>query len=58
MGTVGNIRMGTDPDGRSRGFCHVDFYAEEGAKAVYEGLHEREIEGRKVRIDEASRRQR
>lgn len=58
MGTVGSIRMGTDPDGRSRGFCHVDFYTEEGAKAVYEGLHEQEIEGRKVRIDEASRRQR
>jgi RNA recognition motif-containing protein len=56
MAAVGNIRMGTGPDGRSKGFCHVDFNSDEGAKAVFEGLHHQEIEGRRVHIDEATRR--
>lgn len=56
MAAVGNIRMGTGPDGRSKGFCHVDFHSDEGAKAVFEGLHHQEIEGRRVHIDEATRK--
>ena len=54
---VGDIRMGIDKEtGRSRGFCHVDFYREEAAKLIYERMHEKELLGRRVHIDEARRK--
>ena len=51
---VGNVRMGKDTDGRSKGYAHVDFYEEGEAKKVYEKLHQQLLLDRKVHVDEAS----
>ncbi len=43
--------------GRSKGFGFVTFATEEMAKAAIEGMHEKEIEGRKIIVNVAKPRE-
>ena len=55
-GEVSNVRWITDRDtGRFRGFCFVDM-EEAGADAAIAALHDYELDGRKLRVNEAQER--
>ena len=56
-GSVRSVRVASDPaTGRKKGFAYVDFFAEDKAKLCFDTLHERELLGRPVNIDDATRR--
>ena len=40
--------------GRSRGFGFVTFAAADEADAARDGLHDQELDGRRIRVDEAN----
>jgi nucleolin len=49
-GTVTSVRIAKGDDGRSKGFCHVDFESNEGVQKAIE-LNGNELDGRAVRVD-------
>lgn len=53
VGTVTTVRMSKGDDGRSKGFCHVEFDTPEMAREALK-LNGHEMEGRKVKLDVAS----
>jgi len=56
-GSVKSVRLATDQEtGRKKGFAYVDFFVEDDAKVCFEELHEKDLLGRAVRIDDATRR--
>jgi RNA recognition motif-containing protein len=56
-GSVKSVRLATDQaTGRKKGFAYVDFFVEDDAKVCFEELHEKDLLGRSVRIDDATRR--
>ena len=53
-GTVKSVNIITDRDtGRSKGFGFVEMETEEAAAAAIEALNDQEIDGRKLRVNEA-----
>lgn len=53
-GTVKSVNVITDRDtGRSKGFGFVEMETEEAAAAAIEALNDQEIDGRKLRVNEA-----
>ena len=56
-GSVRSVRLATDPGtGRKKGFAFVDFFEEDKAKLCFYELHDQELLGRPVLIDDATRR--
>ncbi|CAJ0882491.1 8929_t:CDS:2 [Entrophospora sp. SA101] len=53
-GKVASIRMPRDFEGRSRGFGFVEFCEESDAEKALEGLQGVELEGRELRVAEAT----
>lgn len=53
-GPVDSVRIVTDQaTGRSRGFAFVEMASDEGAKAAIERFNEREVDGRRLTVNEA-----
>jgi len=55
-GAIKEIRVATDPSGRSRGFAHVDFEAPESVEKAVQKTGE-EVDGRNIRVDFSNKRQ-
>ena len=56
-GTVHSVNLITDREtGRPRGFAFVEMQDEDARKAIAE-LHEREVDGRKLNVNEARPRE-
>lgn len=57
VGTVVSARVVLDPaTGRKRGFGFVEMSTPEEAQAAVDSLNEKEVEGRKIRVDIAQER--
>ena len=53
-GPVASVRVMTDKaTGQSRGFAFVEMETEDGAQAAIDRLNEQELEGRRLRVNEA-----
>ena len=50
VGNVVGIRIAKHEDGKAKGFCHVDFDAQESAQAAV-GLAGQNLDGREIRVD-------
>jgi RNA recognition motif-containing protein len=58
FGTVESAQVIQDRDtGRSKGFGFVEMGSEAEAQAAIQGLHDREIDGRRLTVDEAKPRE-
>ena len=58
-GTVTDAVVITDREtGRSRGFGFVTFEDADDAQAAIEGLHQQELDGRRINVDVAQERRR
>jgi RNA recognition motif-containing protein len=54
VGEVASVNLMRDKStGLSRGFAFVEMETEEGARAAIERLHEQELEGRRLTVNEA-----
>lgn len=49
-GNVVSVRLGKGDNGRSKGYCHIDFESEEGVENALKKSGE-EFDGRKIRVD-------
>jgi RNA recognition motif-containing protein len=57
FGTVESVQIMHGRDaGRNKGFGFVEMGSEAGAQAAIQGLHDHEIEGRRLTVDEAKPR--
>jgi cold-inducible RNA-binding protein len=57
FGTVQSVEVMRDRGtGRGKGFGFVEMGSEAEAQAAIQGMHEREVEGRKLTVDEAKPR--
>ena len=53
-GTVTSIKLVTDREtGRSRGFAFVEMSSDEETSNAIEMMHEKEVDGRKLNVNEA-----
>ena len=56
-GVISSVRFVVDKEtGRKRGFGYVDFTREEEAKKVFYEMHGHVVGGRRLSIDDATRR--
>ena len=54
---IASIRFPVDKDtGKKRGFAYVDLIHEDDAKKLFYEMHGQEVMGRKVAVDDATRR--
>ena len=56
-GSIKQVRMGVHPDGKSKGFCHVEFSDEKGSGLALKRNNE-SLDGRNIKVDEAAGRRR
>jgi RNA recognition motif-containing protein len=58
FGTVQSAQVITDRDtGRSKGFGFVEMSSDHEAQAAIDGLHDREVDGRRLTVNEAKPRE-
>ena len=58
VGTVESAKVIVDRDtGRSKGFGFVEMADDNAARAAIEGLHDREVDGRRLTVNEARPRE-
>jgi len=50
-GKVTDIRIAQHPDGKSKGFCHVDFDSQESLDHALESKAGKELDGRDIKLD-------
>lgn len=58
FGAIREIRLVTEKDGQSKGFAFVEFENSDDAQAAAEALDGKDINGRKIRVNEARERER
>lgn len=54
-GEIKDVRVGMRPDGKSKGFAHVEFTDEAGAQAAIK-KHDETLDGRRIKVDMAQRK--
>jgi len=56
-GHVVDVRIAKQPDGKSKGFCHVDFDSRDALDKALSSKQGTDLDGRSIKLDESKRRE-